>query len=532
MTRGEAATARTATWPLPGPRALHVVSVLALLLAWEVAARLNAGSYLLAGPLAVAGYGVDNAPLLLRAMGTTLANAARGFALGNLAAIALSATIVLVPALERFFGALALLVFCLPLVATGPILRILLGSGEGPQIALAALAVYYTTFLALNVGLRAVPQSWLDLVRSYGRGAGIALVRVRAMASLPYLAAGLQIAAPAAILGAMIGEFTGAERGLGVLTIRAIGALDVTGVWTIALLAAGVSMAAYAFVGRTALRFATAPPALLTAPPPARAARHRQWRTVEAIVIAAIILLLWQGAMDALGLERFYAKRPGDILAFLVTGPDAAEHRATLLAAYVQTLAFAMPGYLAGLALGAVLACILLLAPPFAATALPLSIALRSVPIVTTAPLLVLALGRGATGTVAIVAVMIFFPTLVACLQGLRQTPGQVIDIFETYATSRWRILLLARIPAMLPAFFAAARMGVPAAILAATTAEWLATGRGIGGVIALTASTSNYGLLWSAIVLVALTAMVAYALVARIERAVLRVYAAEQVAR
>jgi ABC-type nitrate/sulfonate/bicarbonate transport system permease component len=152
------------------------------------------------------------------------------------------------------------------------------------------------------------------------------------------------------------------------------------------------------------------------------------------------------------------------------------------------------------------------------------------VPIITTAPLIVLALGRGATGTITIVAVMIFFPTLVACLQGLRQTPGQVIDVFNSYAAGRMRLLLWARIPAMLPAFFAAARMAVPAAVLAVTTTEWLATGKGIGNLMALTATTSNYNMLWSAIVVLSLIAVVGYAAVAAIERSVLRIYASEQV--
>ena len=75
-------------------------------------------------------------------------------------------------------------------------------------------------------------------------------------------------------------------------------------------------------------------------------------------------------------------------------------------------------------------------------------------------------------------------------LQGLRQTPAQVLDMFDSYEAGRWSRLRHAQIPAMMPAFFAAARMAVPAAILAATTAEWLATGTGMGGLIALTAST------------------------------------------
>ncbi|MEM7642911.1 MAG: ABC transporter permease subunit, partial [Pseudomonadota bacterium] len=225
-------TARTAILPAAIP--WRLVGFLAVIVGWEILARANADSYILAGPLAVVAHLAGHAGLLVRATLTTLDNAVWGFLWGNLVAIGLAILVVLAPRLERLVAALALLVFCLPLVATGPILRVLYGAGDGPQITLASLAVFYTTFLALMVGLRAVPQSWLDLVRTHGRGAGAQLVHVRAAASVPYLIAGLQIAAPAAFLGAMIGEFTGAERGLGVLTIRAMRGLDVDATWAIA----------------------------------------------------------------------------------------------------------------------------------------------------------------------------------------------------------------------------------------------------------------------------------------------------------
>jgi sulfonate transport system permease protein len=72
---------------------------------------------------------------------------------------------------------------------------------------------------------------------------------------------------------------------------------------------------------------------------------------------------------------------------------------------------------------------------------------------------------------------MVFFPTFVACLHGLRQAPGQVMDVFDSYAAGPIERLIRVRIPAMLPAFFAAARMAVPASVLAVTVVEWLATG-------------------------------------------------------
>lgn len=505
------------------------LGLLAALLLWQLAAFALQGRYLLAGPLEVAGWLAGNAALVSRALAVTGAEAALGFVFGNLAAVVLALLALLLPRSEKLLSALALLCFCLPLVATGPILRVLFGPGIGPQVTLAALAVYYTTYLTLMVGLRAAPAAWFDLLHSYGRGRMTELVQVRSMAAVPYLVAGLQIAAPAAFLGAMVGEFTGAERGMGVLAIRTMRGLDVAGTWALASVAAAVSVLAYAGIGALGRRLHVAPPSLILAPPPAPQ-RRRLWRGMGlALLIAASVLLLWTGAMEAFGLNRFFAKRPADVWAFLATAPEAATNRATLLAALRETLAFVVPGYLAGLALGAGLAAALTLAPRLAAVTMPAAIALRSVPIITTAPLIVLALGRGATGTITIVAVMIFFPTLVACLQGMRQTPGQVIDVFESYAAGRWQRLLHAQLPAMLPAFFAAARMAVPAAFLAATTAEWLATGSGIGALMALTASTSAYGMLWSATALLALLAFAAYIGIEQVERAVLRRFAAEQ---
>ncbi|WP_210321370.1 ABC transporter permease [Devosia beringensis] len=519
--------------PALGTLAPPVARILLALGLWQALALLTSSTFILAGPVAVGGHILGNAPLLVRAALTTLQSAAIGFVIGNGLAIALAVIAISLPRLERLVSGLALLLFCLPFVATGPILRVIHGVGDGPQIALAALATYYTSYLCLMVGLRAAPASWLDLVRSYGRGRFTELVRVRARACIPYFIAGLQIGAPAAFLGAMIGEFTGAERGLGVLSIRAMRALDVDMSWAIATLAAAISALAFWFFGWLGRRLDVAPPPLLIAP--RQDATSPSWGAgllaalVQVVAITALVLALWVGLMEALGLSPFFAKRPQDVLAFLVWAPDAAANRSMLLLAFWQTLSLTVPGYLLGLALGAGLAVVMVLRPTLAATALPVAIALRSIPIVTTAPLIVLSLGRGAVGTITIVAVMIFFPTLAACLEGMRRTPRPVLDIFDSYAAGPWQLLVHAQLPAMAPALFAAARMAVPAALLAATTAEWLATGTGMGSLMALTASTSNYALLWSAIVLLAVTASIAYGLVQLLERRMLQIFASEQ---
>lgn len=101
--------------------------------------------------------------------------------------------------------------------------------------------------------------------------------------------------------------------------------------------------------------------------------------------------------------------------------------------------------------------------------------------------------------------------------------------MFDSYAAGPVRRLVHLRIPAMLPAFFAAARMSVPAAVLAVTVVEWLATGRGIGSLMALSASLSDYDMLYGAVVAVTLLSVALQGLVAALEARVMAVYAPEQ---
>ncbi|MEM6659136.1 MAG: ABC transporter permease subunit, partial [Pseudomonadota bacterium] len=381
--------------------------ILVVLFVWEMLARIQPDSVLISGPVAVADYLISNTGLLRRAAIETSTNALWGFVWGNLAAVALAFGVILFPRAEWAVSALALLVFCVPLIASGPILRILFGPGTGPQITLAALAVYYTTFLALLVGLKAVSQNWTDLMKVYGRGRVSTLFTVRCRACLPYLFVGLQIAAPAAFLGAMIGEFTGAERGLGVLTLRAMRGLQTDATWALAFLSATLAMFGYGALGLLRKKLMPHAPVILFSAQPALTERSVTVRVVSGVAVFGLVLLMWQGAMDAFDLNPFFAKRPADIWMFLIEPSN----RDTVLAALGESLSYAVPGYLVGLVLGAGLAIILMMWPPMARAILPAAIALRAVPIITTAPLLVLAFGRGFAGTVAIVAVMIFFPT-------------------------------------------------------------------------------------------------------------------------
>jgi ABC-type nitrate/sulfonate/bicarbonate transport system permease component len=189
----------------------------------------------------------------------TLGEALRGYAVGNGLALVFAAVVLLVPPVERIVVQLAVASYCLPLVAIGPILSLLF-SGTTPMITLSALAVFFTTLIGALLGLRSADPVTLDLVRAYGGGRWAELVKVRLIAALPATLAALKISAPAALLGAIVGEYLGhIDTGLGIAMTVSQASVQVPRTWDIALvsgLVAGIGYGLTALVARVALPWA------------------------------------------------------------------------------------------------------------------------------------------------------------------------------------------------------------------------------------------------------------------------------------
>jgi ABC-type nitrate/sulfonate/bicarbonate transport system permease component len=186
-------------------------------------------------------------------MAQTLKEAGQGWLWGNGVAITLALLCVLIPFAERIVMRIAIAAYALPIIAIGPILHIISPIGDMPMVALSALTCFFTTLIGAAVGLRSVDQSSMDLIRAYGGGSWAQLVKVRLRAARPSLFAGLRIAAPTALLGAIIGEYLGADNGMGVAMIASQQAHEVARTWGIAAVAtvlAGIGYAVTAYIGR------------------------------------------------------------------------------------------------------------------------------------------------------------------------------------------------------------------------------------------------------------------------------------------
>lgn len=442
-----------------------IAGVLGVLLLWWLAAEVFASLHVIPTPLAVAEQLWADRYVYPINITTTLREAVLGYLIGNFAAIVLGALFVEVPIAERVLLKLAIASYCIPLVAIAPILVVVL-SGDGPKVALAALSVFFTTLVATVLGLRGMDAVSVDLIRSAGGGAWQIFRIVRVPGSLPSVFAGLRVAAPAGLLGAVIGEYLGASQGLGVALIQAQSSFEVERAWGVALvmallggllyaIASLAARAATPWVGREAI---VGLGTVGAAPRPVGGTGRALSAFLFFVVSIVVVILVWYGLIRLFRLDAFFAKTPLDIWGYLVADPTAAEHRAEILDALAITLVDAGTGYVAGTVVAMLVAGVMAMVPAVEQAIMPSAIVLRSIPVVAMAPLIALIFGRGLFGVTVVVGLVTFFPTLVYLVTGLRSAPDRACEIVVSFGGSRFAVARMVRIIYALPALFAAAR--------------------------------------------------------------------------
>ena len=191
-----------------------------------------------------------------RIFSVTLGEAVRGYVVGVGAALVLATLVLLVPRLEAVVMQLAVVTYCLPVVALAPILIIVHdlpepGGHSATAVDLAAISVFFTTVVGAVLGFRSADPAALDVVSVYGGGKPQQFLRVRLVSALPALFTTLQIAAPAAYLGALLGEYFDRhlEVGVGPSLILAQNNRETALAWSLGIACAVVAGVAYLAIG-------------------------------------------------------------------------------------------------------------------------------------------------------------------------------------------------------------------------------------------------------------------------------------------
>jgi NitT/TauT family transport system permease protein len=199
---------------------LPIVVIAALVIVWDIAIRvLRVPPFVVPTPLSVWQALVKQHAMLLDNAVPTIVESLGGFFLGNVVAIAAAIAFVHSPVLERGLYPVAVAVRTLPIVAIAPIFVLMMGNGYAPKIAIAALITFFPTLVNMVEGLRAADAQALELMHVLSASRTETFRYVRWPSSLPYLFSAMRIASTSSVLGALVAEWIGTNKGLGYLIV-------------------------------------------------------------------------------------------------------------------------------------------------------------------------------------------------------------------------------------------------------------------------------------------------------------------------
>ncbi len=188
-----------------------------LIAGWWLAARLVATPYLLPTPGVVLQSLLRNRALIAWHTTATLAEVAGGFLTSAVAAGGLGYLIARSRLLERLVMPYIIASQAVPVVAVAPLLVFWFGAGLPVKLAAAALVSFFPMLISTVVGLRNIPPAERELMRALSASRWQTMRHLEVPAALPVLLGGLKVGITLSVIGAVVGEFLGSDRGLGTL---------------------------------------------------------------------------------------------------------------------------------------------------------------------------------------------------------------------------------------------------------------------------------------------------------------------------
>lgn len=224
--------------------AVGVVAALWMIGAWV----LRLPGYILPDPVDVGRTLVEDRRTLAVDTLVTGREAALGFLTAAVVGVGLGMTI----AFQRRVGGVLYPILIgsnsLPKVAVAPLFVVWMGFGLQPKVAIAFLVAFFPVVINTIAGLRGIPDDMVELVRSMTGSSWRILWRVRLPYALPTIVAGYKVAVSLAVVGAVVGEFVAADRGLGYRIVVATGAFDTTVVFASLVLLTALALALFGVV--------------------------------------------------------------------------------------------------------------------------------------------------------------------------------------------------------------------------------------------------------------------------------------------
>lgn len=492
---------------------LPLLGVVILLALWQLVGVTHLLGRSVPAPTDVIDAFTEKGDILMRSALATGQRALVGGLIGFAFGLLLAAVTAWFPRSTSSVVRSTVLINAIPIVAIGPVLMSVAARPYIPEI-FAALSVLFSTTLATSDGFRSVSRSSGDMFRIFGASRRQRFWRLEVPSALPMAADALRLAVPAAILGAILGEWFGADRGLGVVMVSSMRNVQYGFLWAAALLAVLMSVVVYGIAsllerqasrhfGRTSDTPAPVP------------ALSRGLSLLIGLAIPLVLIVAWQLWVLIADIPLIVAPQPAGVAASLAT--DGLE----FLGAAGLTVLSAVGGLLSGAVVGLALAMVVTLVPWIYSMLSPLALVIPTVPIVVFIPVIGGLLGYGMQTVFASCVLMAFFPIYVLALSGLRARPAGSDDLFSVYGAARMKRLLLLALPAAVPSLMIAIRLAAANCFLIAISAEWLMGQGGLGRVFSERRVVLDTNGAWAAVIVAIALSVLAYVGAARVEKLV-----------
>jgi putative hydroxymethylpyrimidine transport system permease protein len=191
---------------------------------WQMIVLITgAPHFILPSPWRVAQSAFTNRALIAEHGLVTATEVILGLILGTVLGVMTAIHLAISKTAQRLLLPILVFTQAVPVFALAPILTLWFGYGIGSKIVMTVLIIYFPVTSAFHDGLVRVPPAMLDLARSMGATKVQTMRRIRIPHALPSLGTGLRLAAVYAPIGAVIGEWVGASKGLGYLMLLANG---------------------------------------------------------------------------------------------------------------------------------------------------------------------------------------------------------------------------------------------------------------------------------------------------------------------
>jgi NitT/TauT family transport system permease protein len=231
------------------------------------------------------------------------------------------------------------------------------------------------------------------------------------------------------------------------------------------------------------------------------------------------VLVVWQAVIVLGLLPPFILPAPLEVLQKLAAVLESGmlQHH-TFVTLQEMTL-----GLMWGVAIGSVLGYLIAHNRYLEAALSPLIVAFQATPVVAYAPLLIIWFGNGMTSKVVTCAIIVFFPTLINTIIGIRSVPAGWHDVFRSMQATRWQRLWLLELPAALPVFLAGLKTSATLALIGAVVGEFVGAREGLGYMVTLARSQFDTPLVFVGVFTMTALALSFYSAVSVMERVLLR---------